>query len=264
MSNKPFNFYSFLKNVGMMVGIGAVMLLFFFYIYLPATTNHNETITVPDLEGMAFDDINELLTNRNLGFEVMSDSGYSEEYDPFYILSQNPKPGAKVKENRKIYLTLNAKVPPQVRMPNLINTDLPNAEDILVSNGLKRGEITYVPDRRVNAVISQKLKGEDVAMGTMIYKGSAIDLEIGNGEGIKSFPTPDFLGKTLAEVRFQIEASGLKLDEINFIKNDTVPANLVYKQLPPQGRSIRTGDLVEIWINRQEELPEEEEQPEQQ
>lgn len=248
-----------------MIGIGAVLLLFFFYIYLPSTTNHKETITVPDLEGMAYDDINELLTNRNLRYEVMSDSGYSEEYDPFYILSQNPKAGAKVKEDRKIYLTLNAKVPPQVRMPNLINTDLPNAEDILRSNGLKRGEITYVPDRRVNAVISQKLKGENVETGAMIYKGSSIDLEIGNGEGIKRFPTPDFMGKTLAEVRFQIEASGLKLDEINYILNDTVPANLVYKQLPPEGRSIRTGDLVEIWINSQN-LPDEEEDelPEQQ
>ncbi len=261
MSKKPFNILSFLKNIGIMVGIGLVALLFFFYVYLPSTTNHNETITVPDLVGKSFDDIDEFLTNRNLQYVVTEDSGFSEDYDPEFILSQNPKGGAKVKEDRKIYLTLNANVPPQVRMPNLINTDLPNAADILNSHGLKLGEISYVPDRRVNAVISQKLNDEDITTGTMIYKGSTIDLVIGNGEGIKSFPTPDFLGKSADEVKFQIQASGLKLDEINYILNDTVPPNRVYKQLPPVGAMVRTGDLIEVWINKEKE--EEEEEPQQ-
>lgn len=260
MSKKPFSIISFLKNIGIMVGIGIIALIFFFYIYLPSTTNHNETITVPDLVGKSFEDIDEFLTNRNLRYQVSADSGFSEDYDPEVILSQNPKGGAKVKENRKIYLTLNANVPPQVRMPNLINTDKLNAEDILQSNGLRLGEISYVPDRRINAVISQKLNGEDVNTGTLIYKGSIIDLVIGNGEGFKSFPTPDFLGKTYDEVRFQVQASGLKLDEVNFILNDTVPPNRVYKQLPPVGATVRTGDLIEVWINSRKQ-EEEDEQP---
>lgn len=260
MSKKPFSILSFLKNIAIMAGIGVIALLFFFYIYLPSTTNHNETITVPDLVGKSFDDIDEFLTNRNLQYVVTEDSGFSEDYDPEFILSQNPKGGAKVKEDRKIYLTLNANIPPQVRMPNLINTDLLNAEDILQSNGLKLGEISYVPDRRVNAVISQKLNDEDINTGTLIYKGSTIDLVIGNGDGVKSFPTPDFLGKSVDEVKFQIQASGLKLDEINFILNDTVPPSRVYKQLPPVGAMVRTGDLIEVWINAEDNQEEEEEQ----
>lgn len=259
MSDKPFNLLSLLKNIGIMAGVFTVLLLFFFYIYLPGTTNHNETITVPDLIGTSFDQIDDLLTNRDLRYEVVEDSGYSENYDPEVILSQNPKGGAKVKENRKIYLTLNANVPPKVRMPNLVNTDLLNADDILASNGLKRGEISYVPDRRVNAVIAQTMEGEDVEAGTMIYKGSTIDLVIGDGEGIKSFPTPDFLGKTYEEVKFQIEASGLKLDEVNFVLNDTVPPRRVYKQRPPVGAIIQTGDLIELWINSRKPDTEEEE-----
>lgn len=236
-----------------MAGIGIILLLFFFYVYLPSSTNHNETITVPDLVGKSFSDIDEFLTNRNLKYEVTLDSGFSEEFDPEVILSQNPKGGAKVKEDRKIYLTLNANVPPQVRMPNLVNTDLTNADDILESNGLRRGEITYVPDRRVNAVISQMLNGENISTGTLIYKGSTIDLVIGDGDGVKRFETPDFLGKSYDEVKFQIEASGLKLDEVNYVLNDTVPPNRVYKQLPPIGAMIRTGDLIEIWINSQKQ-----------
>ena len=232
-----------------MAGILTVLILFFFYIYLPATTNHNETITVPDLIGTPFDNIDELLTNRDLRYEVVVDSGYSEKFDPEMILSQNPKGGSKVKENRKIYLTLNANVPPQVRMPNLINTDLLNAEDILSSNGLKRGEITYVPDLRENAVIKQQLEGEEIEPGSMLFKGSTIDLIIGNGVGIETFPIPDFINKTLDEVNFQVEGFGFTNFEINFVLNDTILEEVVYKQLPPMGEVVRKNQLVEVWIN---------------
>lgn len=249
MSQKPFTFLSFIKNIGLMVVIGGGLLTFFFYIYLPLSTNHNETITVPDLEGIPFERVDELLTNRDLRFEVSADSGYAEDEEPLAILSQNPKPGSKVKENRMVYLTLNATVPPQVRMPDLIGTDKTNAEDILKSNGLKLGEIKYAPDRRMNAVIAQKMNGENIENNTMIYKGSTIDLIIGNGQGNTRFAMPNFLGRTLAEAKFQIRASGLKLTEIYYMKNDTVSGNVVYKQLPPVGREIRTDDLVEIWIN---------------
>lgn len=249
MSARPFTISKFLKNILIMLSIGVVAILFFFYVYLPATTNHNEAITVPDLVGKSFNDVDQFLTNRNLRYEVVTDSGYAEDQPPQSILSQNPKTGMKVKENRKIYLTLNATVPPQVRMPDLTNTDLLNAEDILETNGLKRGNLSYSPDRRVNAIIEQRMNGEKIEPGTLIFKGSVIDLVIGNGEGIKRFITPNFLLKSLEEVQFQVDASQLKLDDINYITNDTVPPNLVYKQLPPVGSMVRTGDLIEVWVN---------------
>lgn len=249
MSDRPFTLYKFLKNIIIMLSIGVVAILFFFYIYLPATTNHNEAITVPDLLGKSFEDIDQFLTNRNLRYEVVTDSGYAENQPPQVILSQNPKTGMKVKEDRKIYLTLNATIPPQVRMPDLTNTDLLNAEDILETNGLKRGDLSYSPDRRVNAIIEQRMNGEKIEPGTLLYKGSIIDLVIGNGDGIKRFATPNFLLKSLEEVKFQIDASQLKLDDVNYIPNDTVPPNLVYKQLPPVGSIVRTGDLIEVWVN---------------
>jgi beta-lactam-binding protein with PASTA domain len=249
MSNKPFTFFSFLKNVGIMAGIFTVLIVFFFYIYLPSTTNHGETITVPELVGMSYDDLEEYVVQRNLRFEIMEDSGYSEQYDPLAILTQNPKAGAKVKENRKIYLSLNAQVPPQVKMPNLINTDIQNARDILESHGLKMGEVEMVPDIATNAVLAQKFEGEDIEAGQTIPKGSFVDLVIADGEGKQRFATPDFIGKTVEEVKFQIQASRLRLDVINYIKVDSVRQNAVYKQLPPVGKMIQSGSLIEIWIN---------------
>jgi len=249
MSNKPFTFLSFLKNIGIMAAIFTVLLVFFFYIYLPSTTNHGETITVPELVGMSYEDLEEYVVQRNLRYEIMEDTGFSEDFDPLAILTQNPKAGAKVKENRKIYLSLNATVPPTVKMPNLINTDIQNARDILESHGLKLGDVQMIPDIAVNAVLAQKFDGEDIGEGESLNKGSFVDLVIGDGEGYQTFATPDFIGKTMDEVKFQIQASRLDLDFINYVKVDSLPANTVYKQLPPTGSMIKSGSLIEVWIN---------------
>ena len=85
-----------------------------------------------------------------------------------------------------------------------------------------------------------------------MYKGSSIDLVIGDGEGVQRFPTPNFVGKSLEDVKFQINASKLKLDVINFIKVDSIAPNVIYKQLPPAGSMIRSGNLIEIWVNSSE------------
>lgn len=241
-----------------MAGIFTLLLVFFFYIYLPSTTNHGETITVPELVGMSYEDLEEYVVQRNLRYEIMEDSGFSEDYNPLAILTQNPKAGAKVKENRKIYLSLNAKIPPTVKMPNLINTDIQNARDILESHGLKLGDVEMVPDIATNAVLAQKFEGEDIPEGESLDKGSFVDLVIGDGEGSQTFATPDFIGKTLDEVKFQVQASRLDLDFINYIKVDSLRANTVYKQLPPVGSMIKSGSLVEVWINS--DKPEEEEE----
>ena len=138
--------------------------------------------------------------------------------------------------------------------PNLINTTRINAEDVLNSNGLKLGEIEYVESLELNAVLFQKIDGEDVASGAFVPKGSKIDLIIGDGLGNISFETPDFTGQSLDEVRFQISASKLILDIINYVPNDTLPANLrnrIYHQLPPAGRKTSSGGNIEIWINRE-------------
>ncbi|MEQ8811494.1 MAG: PASTA domain-containing protein, partial [Imperialibacter sp.] len=110
-----------LIQLALMVAIAVVFLLGFFYVYLPNTTNHGETITVPDLEGIPLDELDEFLTDRNLRFEINKDSGFSSQYPALAVLKQFPLPNSKVKENRKIYISLNAKEPPKVRMPQLVD-----------------------------------------------------------------------------------------------------------------------------------------------
>ncbi len=77
-----------LIHLGIIIGIGAVLVLGFFYIYLPVKTNHGESITVPDLYGVQFEELDEYLTDRDLRYEITPDSGYSADFPPFTVLNQ--------------------------------------------------------------------------------------------------------------------------------------------------------------------------------
>lgn len=236
------------------LGIGTIFLLSFFYIFLPTYTNHGESITVPDLKGIAYQDLNEFLTDRNLRFEVTADSAFSSEYPPLAVLQQNPNPGSKVKEHRKIYVTLNAKNPPKVKMPKLVDGSLKNAQMVLQSYGLLLGDITYKPDQFQNAVLGQKYKGKPIEEGSYVPKGSKIDLVVGNGLGAP-FPAPNVMGYKEDEAEFIIIGSGLKVGKVTTVKQDTLKdPKQVVRQFPGPGENIRTGNTIDIWITPDKEV----------
>ena len=122
---------------------------------------------------MNLDDVSSLLEDRDLRFEILEDSSYNSEYPPLTVLQQNPSERNKVKENRKIYLTLNSTIPPQIKMPNIINGSVKNAQLILESYDLKIGEIKYVSDMAFNAVLKMY---SNVAhfFGQLIDKGQKL------------------------------------------------------------------------------------------
>ncbi len=246
------SWWDVLKQLGLASGIGAVLVLCFFYVYLPATTNHGESITVPNLEGMALSELDNFVLNRDLRFEV-SDSSYSSEYPPYTVLHQFPKVGAKVKVNRKIFITLNSKNPPTTLMPNLVDKTVQNAELILKSYELKRGRITTKPDAFRN-VLEQMYLNDTIQPGTQIAKGSEIDLVIGDGHGITQFDMPSLLGLPLEEAEIIIKGNSLNVG-IVFNNEDASIDYVVIKQSPQQGQTVRVSGEVNIWLGDPLELP---------
>ncbi len=236
-----------IKHLAMIAGVFIIMILFFFYIYLPTVTNHGETITVPDLHGMSMENLDEFLGERKFRFEV-SDSSYSAEYVPLTVLSQFPKAGSKVKENRKIYLSVNSFIPPSTKMPNLIDRSLRNAELELSSYELKRGRIIFKPSPFENAVLEQRLNGEPIEPGTKIGKGTVIDLVVGDGFGTRRFPLPSFIGMPVDEVLVLLAGMDLQSGSIYNDAGANDELGFVYKQIPEPGEIIKVGQLVDLWI----------------
>ena len=249
-----------------MIGGVSLIIFFLFYIYFPIKTNHGDTITVPNLIGMELKDIDEFLSDRDLRYEILDDSSYSSEYPPYSILQQNPSENEKVKENRKIYLTLNSSIPPKIKMPKIINGSVKNAQLILKSYDLKLGEITYVPDMARNAVLKMFIEGDSVSENDLVLKGSIVDLEVGNGLGNQIFDTPDLINLDLEEAKFTIIGSGLRLGNIiyqdsgyynNKILDEEgneifekvwVNPGKVFRQSPIKSTKVKIGRRINLWI----------------
>jgi len=243
------------KYVGVAVVLGIIITLLFFYFYLPATTNHGESITVPDLEGISVDELQDFLVERDFRYEVI-DSVYSEDLPPLTVTRQFPKANAKVKQNRKIFISVNSVNPPSTRMPDLLDKTLKNAELILKSYELKRGKVLSKPDPFRN-VLEQRYQNDTIPPNTKIPKGSVIDIVIGDGYGISHFELPDLTGLPLEEAEVIIRGNSLEVGLV--FESDSLSNNaVVIRHSPAAGRTVRVGSAIDLWLGDPSELPEKE------
>ena len=248
--------------------LGVILLLgiSYFYIYLPSTTNHGERIAVPDLSGKNLAEIEKILSPLELRYEV-GDSAYSADFPPLTVLQQFPKPGHFVKENRKVYISINRTTPPTLPLPNLFGEgnsgSLLNAEAVLKSNELVRGKIIRQAHPNRDLLIEIRMNGAIILPGTRIPKGSVIDLVVGDGQGASEFAIGDFVGMTYKNAILRLAKLNLSLGDTN-IPDDvdtTGVVSYVLRQSPASGETVSIGDAVEFTIGpKGYDLPEEQDQ----
>ncbi|MCB0375360.1 MAG: PASTA domain-containing protein [Sinomicrobium sp.] len=110
--------------------------------WLKITTHHGDYIVVPDLAKKTLEEVEAIVEDHGLRYEVLDSADYSPDYPKFSVMAQNPGAGDKVKENRKIYLTLNPSGYRKVTVPNVIQVTRRNAETIIKAVGLRVGEVS--------------------------------------------------------------------------------------------------------------------------
>jgi beta-lactam-binding protein with PASTA domain len=239
-----------LIHLGIIGCLSAIILLSFFFVYLPWRTNHGESITVPDLKGRSAGELAAFLEEHDLRYEVQ-DSDYVSNMPPLSVKDQYPKAGSKVKEGRKIYVTVIARNPPMVAMPNLIDMSYRSAQTTLQSFGLEASEPIYKSNLCMNCVLAQQLEGKDIPVGTRIPKGTKITVVVGNGAGNTEGPVPDYLGLPLEEAKVAIKGANYELGSVIYDPNSDKTPGTVIRQNPPavEGNKIREGQLVDLWVS---------------
>jgi len=222
--------------------------------YLDDYTLHGESITVPDLKGYAIADLDTFLNEKKLRY-LISDSVYNKKMKRGVVIEQDPKPDARVKENRTIYLIVNAMLAQKVKMPNLVDLSLRQAITTLETYGFIVGELVYAPDFARDAVIGQKIDGEDIEPGKTVLKGAVVDLVMGMGESDELVPVPLLIGLSLEDAlstlkKSSLNSGGVKADETVVTSTDSIEAR-VYKQNPNYGIDlINLGGYVDIWLTK--------------
>ncbi|MES2732477.1 MAG: PASTA domain-containing protein [Bacteroidota bacterium] len=238
-----------LIHIGIVLCLSVSLFLGFFFVYLPASTHHGKSVTVPDLKGMSLSQLDEILSAHDLRFDI-SDSIYIPQAKPLTVLSQIPEPGAKVKEGRKVLVSITAFNPPEVEMPDLSNLSLRNADMLLQSAGLVRGSIRTEPAFSAN-VLRQEYHGQTITKKTKVPKGSVIALVLGDGIGPTMFETPNVVGKLREDAEILLRGSGLQV-RTHLDYASKAPAGTVFKQ-EPESAMIRRGEKITIWVAAQKE-----------
>ncbi|MCU0417241.1 MAG: PASTA domain-containing protein [Cytophagaceae bacterium] len=241
-----------LIHIAIITGIAVGLLLLFFYVYLPNVTNHGDYIEVPKLEGLSVEQVEQLMDEKGLRYEI-NDSTYKPDVKPNIVLSQHPLPGAQVKNNRRIYISITATFPPDIAMPDLIDRPMRDAENQIRFHGLTLGNVDTVPYPG-NVVRKQYFKGKEIAKGTLLPKGSTIDLIIGSGGGGSEVELPSVVGKTKVEAESILNSFGLATNVIYDPSITNIEAGLVAKTQPAYeiGKKVRSGDIIDIIIAGEE------------
>ncbi|CAG2531868.1 MAG: PASTA domain-containing protein [Maribacter dokdonensis] len=180
------NFFNFLKSKTFLIQLGLAVLVLIITIflvlrYLNSTTNHGEFVEVPDFSKKSVMEMRKSIEEAGLRYEVLDSANYNPDYPRFSIIEQNPTAGSKVKENRKVYFTVNPSGYKKVTVPQIIQVTKRNASSMLKAVGLDVQRVTYIDELGKDMVYRIKFKGKDIKPGDKLPKTSKIELICGNG-----------------------------------------------------------------------------------
>jgi len=248
-----------LKDKRLYIGIFTLLLLAVATLFamdryiMPAYTNYNQGVTVPDITKKSINDAQALLAAAGLRFEVM-DRRSNENFPPDYVLDQAPHGNSIVKPNRKIYLTVNTSEIATATVPKVVNLSLRNAQIQLESHGLELGNVQVASSRFRNTVLNQS-----VPAGTTLRRGSPVNLVVSDGLGMNKVAIPEITGKRLGVAQREIRQAGLRVGQIIFQPTAQHEPNVVIAFTPSDADSLFEGDRINLTVSELSDIQETEE-----
>ena len=235
----------FYLNFGLSIVL-TVILFFIVLQFIKIYTNHGDTYILPDFSGKTLAEIEDERFDRLYEFIVI-DSIFDSRNPKGSIVIQNPPAGSAVKENRKVYVTVVAYSTEKVEMPDLIDLSLRQAVNSLRSKGLKISQLQYVEDFAGNAILEQLYEEEVIEPGTIIEKGSGIDLVVGLGKNNYA-PVPFLVGLNDKAAIDAINKASFNLGTVYFLDGEDPEHSRVYRQSPAWSpdRSLFKGSKINI------------------
>ncbi|WP_297066753.1 PASTA domain-containing protein [uncultured Duncaniella sp.] len=168
-----------LLHIGLMFLV-AVVIGWLAMMWLDVWTRHDDTIIVPTVKSLTYDDASRRLSEDGL-VAVLSDSVYDKSTRPGTVIDQNPKVGTVVKEGREIYLTINAFSPKMVTVPTLTDISVRQAKSILEGLEIKNIVEKRIPSDFKDLVLGVYYKGHRLSPGARVPVNATVELEVGQG-----------------------------------------------------------------------------------
>ncbi|MBU5314179.1 Stk1 family PASTA domain-containing Ser/Thr kinase [Tissierella carlieri] len=202
----------------------------------------SEEVTVPKITGMQEEQAKKEIEDLGLKFEVVGRKK-SSEFKAGEVMTQNEEENAKVKKGYTIEVTVS-EGDNLVKVLDVVNRDLADAEEILNDAGLKT-KVDYEHSDTIpeNVVISQDPDSGSVEPGTRIK------LVVSQGEEIKHVNMIKVVGLNIEEAKKKILDLGLEVGDITPQPSETVAKDQVTWQSYVQGTKLETKTAVDLFIS---------------
>lgn len=243
---------AFIKHLSLALGI-AIVLVLITLISLNYYTRHGISYPVPNLTGLTIEEATESAQANRLSV-VIIDSVFNSNFAPGKVVDQQPLVNSRVKENRKIFLTINSTQPEKITLPRLTDISFRQAQVLIEKLGLFIEEIEYQPSEYDDLVLKITQNSEEVFEGDKLIKGTQINIVVGRNKGNQKTSLPNLTGFTLQEAELTLTDARLNQGVLLYdtsIKtaSDSLKAK-IWKQLPnPKYVSqVDLGSSVDLWL----------------
>jgi beta-lactam-binding protein with PASTA domain len=253
--SSSFFLFNFVKMAAVVIG-----LFFLTTWWLKCYTNHGESVQVADYKGMNINDAKELGSEKGFRLEVL-DSIWMDGQPGDIIISQNPQPFMRVKEGRKVYVTVTSSNPEMVVLPILSESsyDFEKYSSKLMRRSIKCriSERVFDAKQAENTILylvynGSRISERDIKDGFEVPMGSTIDFVITERLS-NELEIPDLVCLKFDVAEFVISSSNLNLG--NVILDETVTNQAtayIYMQEPAYapGTTMRVGEQINIWLTQ--------------
>ncbi|MDG5767343.1 PASTA domain-containing protein [Balneolales bacterium ANBcel1] len=229
--------------LGGLILFGGISLIAMDRYIMPAYTNYQDGITVPDVSRMPLEQAALMLEERGLRHELAAKRS-NEAFPPDFVIDQTPAAGMIVKPNRKVYITVNATSTPTVVVPEVENLSLRNATIQLENSGLQVGNITYESSRFRNSVLRQSIPS-----GRRVDQNTTVDIVVGDGLGTAMVSIPDISNMHLTEAQNVLREAGLRVGSIHFEPTAAVQPNTVLRYDPDDQPAVYEGTAIDLVVS---------------
>ncbi|HEQ99562.1 MAG TPA: PASTA domain-containing protein [candidate division Zixibacteria bacterium] len=219
-----------LKYLGLVLAVLIVLFLLFDIVIMPAYTRHGTEYPLPSIVNKSFDEAEKIAERYD--FEIVIQGRQASPSIPEgTVLSQVPAPGTQIKENRTVKVIISAGEQ-MVEVPELVRYSVRQAELQLPESGLKVGNYYWTEtDTLASDVIAYTVPPS----GSLVPRGSGIDLYINRGLESDEGYMPKVLGKPLAEALALLDSLGFPEPRVEYVTNPLLLPQIVTYQHPSAG-----------------------------
>lgn len=207
------------------------------------TTEQSETVKVPDVRGMTYDEAKDELEKFGLKIENKGEVS-SDDYEEGEVANQDPVADDEVKAGATVGVVLsNGKG--SVDVPSVKGSAEDDAVKALEDKDFKPNKTySYSDTVQEGYVISQTPEG-----GAKGKKGDTITIEISKGAEAVTVPDVTNNYKSEEQAKIELNAAGLNVTTKSAY-HDEIPAGIVIGQSIDAGKQVEKGTSITITVSQ--------------